>query len=405
MNILEKSIHNLIGDYPYIRKPVVSFYQRCMAIIPVKEQINNEKLTILPGYFFGFHDKKPWNKKDSFHLAHKFNAVAPCQKIENGPIEYGIFDGADFSNFISMGKTQAWNWQQGASLQWIGCTDDFVVNHIINGRAAALIHSISSDIKVQIPHHIASVDSTGTYGLSYCFARLGQGAKGYGYHLWLHPPLQSSLLVIDLQSLVVFKEITHEQIQAMYYDDSMRGAVKFFSHGLFSPSEKKFMFYYQWLDRINRKLSTRLFSFDIDNDQLYGYELDNCSHISWLGDDRILAYCKPKNAAWGYYSTKVAASDWLPIAQDISSDDGHPQCFSNSLKFITDTYPNRYRLQNLYLHDINSGSSKLLMKARIPFKYRHERRCDYHPRWDSKGTRISFDSAHTGVRSLCILKL
>lgn len=32
-------------------------------------------------------------------------------------------------------------------------------------------------------------------------------------------------------------------------------------------------------------------------------------------------------------------------------------------------------------------------------------KCDLHPRWDRKGKYVSFDSAHTGTRSLCTIAI
>ena len=73
MNKLEQIVHKMVGDYPFLRIPLVVLYQRTCSIIPSRnfEKVRLESCS--PGFFFGFHDKTPWSHDDSKLLAHRFD--------------------------------------------------------------------------------------------------------------------------------------------------------------------------------------------------------------------------------------------------------------------------------------------------------------------------------------------
>src|SRR4029079_7025782 len=88
------------------------------------------------------------------------------------------------------------------------------------------------------------------------------------------------------------------------------------------------------------------------------------------------------------------------------TSDGHPS-FSpvdNNI-FITDTYPDRYRLSTLILYACKSNMRIDLARLKQPLQFKNELRCDLHPRWNRSGTKICFDSAHSGMRSLCTIDI
>tara|TARA_B100000315_G_scaffold164802_1_gene153442 strand:- start:419 stop:622 length:204 start_codon:yes stop_codon:yes gene_type:complete len=62
-------------------------------------------------------------------------------------------------------------------------------------------------------------------------------------------------------------------------------------------------------------------------------------------------------------------------------------------------------MQSLIQYNDISNQSQVLAKLKAPFSFRNGIKCDLHPRWDRFGRNICFDSAHTGKRALCTLKL
>ena len=87
------------------------------------------------------------------------------------------------------------------------------------------------------------------------------------------------------------------------------------------------------------------------------------------------------------------------------STDGHPQVSRDGRWLVTDTYPNRHMQQQLILYDLKQHEKHVLLNTKVPFRYRYDERCDFHPRWNRDGTAICFDSAHTQKRSLCVMEI
>jgi hypothetical protein len=128
------------------------------------------------------------------------------------------------------------------------------------------------------------------------------------------------------------------------------------------------------------------------------------SHACWLDDSRILGYLQtPQNGA-AYQVLEDFKEGNRPVGAGILVSDGHPCVDSSGALLVTDTYPNRTRRQELIVYDLPNSSAAVLASLRIPYAFRNEFRCDFHPRWDRSGTMISFDSAHTGVRSHCTIQ-
>ena len=73
--------------------------------------------------------------------------------------------------------------------------------------------------------------------------------------------------------------------------------------------------------------------------------------------------------------------------------------------FISDTYPDKYGERKLFLFNIENNKEYILGKFNSPLKYRSDYRCDLHPRWNNDGTLVSFDSTHTNIRTLNIIKI
>jgi hypothetical protein len=407
MNHLEKLIHSAIGNFPFIRIPLVYSYQKILSLVPTKNyQI--DKTIEFPGFFYGFHDKCPWSYNDSYILAHKFDLNIPINKVEKFPIGIGVFkqNSKDFSNFTIISSSTAWNWQQGSSAQWIGDKDIIIFNDFMDNKCVSKIISVNGKIKDILPFHIANTTKDGTYAFTYSFARLGHGMPGYGYNFKAKlNEIELSNKTLSIMNLESGEKKTFFDIDSfarLRSKGKMEGSFGFFSHCISSPNSKRFVFLYRWIDRYSR-LNTRMYSVGIDGSKLFKFPIEDCSHIAWFDQNNILAYCKPKKANFHYYLIKDLDGRIKKIMDSQILSDGHPQVSKDCRYMLTDTYPDRFRNQFLKIFDIKSKKEIILTRYRIPFQYRLERRCDFHPRWNRSNNMICFDSSHNGVRSLCIL--
>jgi len=409
MNKIEQVVHSIAGEYPYLRIPLVAAYQRLCSIVPSTNFEITNLLACLPGYFFGFHDKCPWSYDNSRLLAHRFDTNTKPHQLEKSPIEVGYFENNDFDNYRVIGSTNAWNWQQGSSLQWAGRTQKIIYNDIEQGNCVAKIFDPDKNHYESLPYHVMAVSNDGRYALNCSFARLGEGMPGYGYNQQLTDdenellPDNECLRIIDLETHAVKGIVSLKDIAQIDPQDSMAGSYHFFSHCLFSPDDSRFVFFHRYL-RYNGVQVTRMFSSDLNGRNIWHFAGGYFSHIAWANNTNVLAYCKPPDRKTGFFYLEEFTGDITEIASELLTSDGHPQVSSDGKYILVDTYPDRYRNQRLKLYDVENNSSMLLVKYRIPFKFRYERRCDFHPRWNRDNSMICFDSAHNNVRSLCIMR-
>ena len=406
MNRLEQFVHKLVGDYPMLRIPLVTFYQRACSIFPSKNFEASTLIENYPGYFFGFHDKVPWSYDNSKLLAHHFDFKKKISQLESESIEVGYFEDGKY-RFV--GNTNAWNWQQGATLQWLGRSNKIVYNDVDQGKAIARLVDLETGNREVIQRHIMAVSGDGKLGLSCSFSRLGRGMPGYGYSTLEDRnendmlPSNEGFTINNLKDNTCRQIISLSEIVDIESNNLMRGAYHFFSHCLFSPDNKRFVFFHRFL-RNNGSLETRMFSSDLDGGNIWQFPGEKFSHIAWSSDSTILTYCKPRNKKIGFYFLEEFTGKVTAIVnQDITSD-GHPQVSNDGKYVLIDTYPDRCRNQRLMLYDIEKNNIKLLVKYKIPFKYRLERRCDFHPRWNRDSTLICYDSVHKNVRSLSVIR-
>jgi len=403
---LEQVVHKMVGDYPFLRIPLVSLYQRTCSIIPSWNFEMTGLEDCLPGYFFGFHDKKPWSHDNSKLLAHRFDVKKSTYQIEKGPIDVGYFEDNEYQ---LIGTTKAWNWQQGSTLQWVGNTNKVVYNDIEQGKCVARLVDLDTGANEAIQCHIMAVSNNGRYALSCSFARLGKGMSGYGYaqlsdnYEYDLLPDNEGLSIIDLENNAIRLVITLKEIAKIVPNNLMDAAYHFFTHCLFSPDDSRFVFFHRYL-RQNGILETRMFSFDLDGKNIWQFTGEKFSHIAWYNNSTVLAYCKPPTHKIGFYFLEEFTGKVTGIMNEITTSDGHPQVSCDGKFILIDTYPDRCRNQRLMLYDVEKKRSELLVKYKIPFKFRLERRCDFHPRWNRDNTMICFDSAHKNVRSLCVMR-
>jgi hypothetical protein len=411
VNSIERKIYDLVKSNPKIKNWVRDIYQRFFSFIPVK-QIGIENIKICkPGFFFGFHDKSPWSFDDRYLLANKFSI--PNRKINSSDsIEVGYFKDEDCNQFQPLAKTNSFNWQQGCMLQWVGKKNEIIFNSFDGRKHVSKVLDLSGKELKEFPLPIGAVSPDGKFALSYSFSRMAKYAPGYGYENLPNDniddmiPKGEGLSIVDLETQLVRKLFTINEIVAIDFEKSMENAHHYFTHCLFSPSGNKFVFYHRWIKNLNF-VKTRMISCDLDGSNKFIFPTNGMvSHIGWKDDKRIMAYCSTKEFGDAYTLFEIDKKEYFRIGEGSFTSDGHPS-FSpiDNNFFITDTYPDKFRLSSLFLFDCDSIKRYDLARLKQPMQFKQELRCDLHPRWNRAGTSICFDSAHRGKRALCVIKL
>ena len=85
--------------------------------------------------------------------------------------------------------------------------------------------------------------------------------------------------------------------------------------------------------------------------------------------------------------------------------DGHPMFNpKNKDLFVSDTYPNLFGLQKLFIFSLKQN--KVIWKRYIysPYRFRGISRCDLHPRWSNDGKKIFIDFIENANRNIGIFE-
>lgn len=411
MNSFEKVVYNRIKKFPFLKSLVRDTYQSAMLLFfpPKSKKESDYPITVLEGYFFGFHDKVPWSFDNSKLLAHRIINHKSVKCV--GHIEIGYFN-KDLNAFKTLATTSSWNWQQGSMLQWVN-NEEIIFNYWDGSYNRAKLIDLEGKVIKELDQPISNVSSCSNFGLSFSFDRLGKGMKGYGYQ---HSDLKDSLTAFESEdngiSLYDFRSnkfnmlFSVKDIANFKRENSMDGAYHFLTHTQFSPDSKRFLFLHRWQEKGGKRVNTRLLTSDLNGQNLFAFNSSGMvSHLTWFENNKILAYASTKKYGDSYtvFTDKSGAVEVL--SSRVFNSDGHPQfCASNNL-IVSDTYPNHRRMQQLFLMDIEGEKKKILGHFFSPPRFKEIFRCDLHPRWDRHGSMICFDSVHTGVRSVCIMKL
>ncbi len=415
MNKLELFIYNLVKNNPRLKRRIRDVYQRMCDLVPVKRTQSAYRIEVREDFFFGFHDKCPWSADNQMLLAHRF-AVPLRMPEPNDIVEVGYFSGPNYRDFKGVGSTRAWNWHQGAMLQWVGSSGNIAFNDYDGkGHVARIVNKVG-ELLLTLSIPVAAISPGGAKALSYSFARLHSSPHGYGYANGVDPeqesllPSKHGLRLIDIASGQTQLIFTVADIAKIQPEPSMAGAFHYFTHCQFSPSGERFVFFHRWQQRSNRQW-TRMLSCDLKGKNIFIFPTSGMvSHVAWQDNENILAYARTEKHGDKYYLFKDRTDEFSIIGEDSFNSDGHPSFSKDRRWIITDSYPDRFRVRYLILYDTKNKKRYNLAKLYSPRKYVGAKfedlfMCDLHPRWNRDATMACFDSAHTGTRALCTITL
>ncbi len=421
MNPLELAIYNTLKRKPRLKLAVRNVYQRMLDWIPQKKLVSSYPITGRPGFFFGFHDHSPFSPDNNCLAAGRFDLSQPIHMPEpNEELEIGIFMGKQFGQWNPITSTKAWNWHQGCKLQWLGSENKLIFNDHVDGRNIARVVSVDNSTQDAIlPSAVGSVSPSGSCAVGYSFDRVEKYMPGYGYRyetnrqdLSAEAPESDGIYLIDLQRQSFDLIINLKQLKNIKPESSMDKAYHYVSHTIFSPSSKRFAFLHRWIRGDVTKRWSRIVTADLRGENIRIFPTkDMASHMGWRNENELLAYCRLRNNKDCY----VLFLDKNPVTYSVLgsrsfNSDGHPAWSADQRYFLTDTYPDRFRMQYLILYDIvkhlryNLARLKTYRKFATINPYCHWS-CDLHPRWDHTGRFICFDATYSGQRALCTIDL
>ena len=251
-------------------------------------------ITNPPGHhFFGFHDLPAWNFSDNKLLCLEVGTInRPPLPGENAGVGY-VSLGGDFRH---VGETCAFNYPQGARMQWVGDSENFIVNNRFENQWGCDLYDSESDKLLErypFSCHCLHADGQTTFSINY--SRLHRlGVYGYagledktageaipdndGISVGDMKTGKSELL-ISISDVANYPEKMSHQPYGHHY----------LTHLLLNPSNTRLAFLHRY-PLADGGLITRLMTIGVDGNDLRCLATGFLSHFDWKDDHSIFIF-------------------------------------------------------------------------------------------------------------------
>ncbi len=369
-------------------------------------------------YFYGYYDNPAWSRDGKWHLAHrvKFWDRLPAA---NDKAEIGLIRLND-DEFQPIAETSAWNFQQGAMLQWnpLKPNEEILFNiRCGEGYCGAVLNVYTGQQRL-LEKPIANVDPTGKYALSVSFDRMFQFRPGYGYCSNLTDavreaadadhPHDDGVWRVDLTSgrseLILSLHQIWEFTKAAFHGQNQKILI---NHINFNTDGTRFVMLVRNFPKPGERWSTAAVTANADGSDLHlllDYSL--VSHYHWKDRDHLVIFCKhPASGTNGLYVLKDRTNEIEAVDSRFFVFDGHCSYSPDRKWLLYDSYPDKDSFRHLYLYDLEAKTWLSLGSFYSDPISTGDYRCDLHPRWNAAGTAVSFDSTHEGQRHIYMMDL
>lgn len=361
-------------------------------------------------YFFGYYDLHPYDKGGERHLAHRVQFADRLPEKED-ICEVGFIEIKN-RRFVKVGETTAWNFQQGAFLNWFD-EKSIVYNAFVEDKLCSVVKDLEGNTVKVIPFPIASISEDKKWGLSINFARIYTFRPGYGYvgatdlYADEKAPAQDGVYLVNMQSgegelLISYAELARKYPQSPYTDDKL-----VINHVTFNPSASKFIMLLRNRPENGGKRGTQVLVIGVDKtvQKLTDYQVN--SHYSWKNDEEFVIWSVLEEGK-GIYFFNVKTGERSRLDNEIlDKDDIHCLFSPNGACFIGDSYPYVDGYRHIYKYNFKDGSVEDLIKMKHDEPKIGDIRCDLHARFYEDCKRISFDSycgEHRAIYQLSLEK-
>ena len=366
------------------------------------------RLTNQPGFhWFGYYDKLQFDPSGRFVLGQQvsFEHRSPTADDE---IRIGVIDTQDNDRWREIGRTHAWNWQQGSMLQWLPKSKSKLMwNDRVGNQFVCRIFDIANNKIETIPTPVYNLSPDGKYGIAPDFRRLNDCRPGYGYAGIPDPnryklvPDDAGLWRIEMKSgkqklLIPFSAAVAVPNREPY----SKGAKHWFNHLLFSPDSERFIFLHRWRgEKEGKGFSTRMFTANKDGLDLYNLDpYGKTSHFIWRDPQSVLAWAwHPIEGSERFFLYRDKTEKVEVVGRDVMTVNGHCAYLPGNRWILNDTYPGKDRLQHLYIYEVSSGKRVPIADLLSPAEYAGEWRTDLHPRFSPDGKKLCIDSTHESL--------
>jgi hypothetical protein len=375
-------------------------------------QTDSEMKIITPDdgyhYFFAYYDMRATGETGR-HLCHRvkfFDRIPTAEDVaEIGYLEDG--------KFVRIAETTAWNFQQGAMLQYHPYLENTVYYNVCeNGRFMTVTHNFVTGEKQYTDRATACVSPDGKWGLAVNFGRIFAFRPGYGYAGFVDEgaeiaaPADDGVFLVNMETGKSELIASYERIAPMCGLEV--GKKVLVNHITFSPNSDRYvMLFRSFPEPVNGKMEwkTSLITGDRAGNLHVVLPAGMFSHYDWKNDEELLIYCAVEGKK-GMYLVNVQTGAWHryddPFFEGKGNRDIHCSLSPDGNYIIGDSYPlNDYR--QLLAYSLKSGEMRVLAESYRPVDIRDDFRCDLHARFVWGGKAITFDTVHDHKREIVYL--
>ncbi len=366
-------------------------------------------------HWFGYYDKLEFDPTNRYVLSNEVDFEGRTPRADD-TIRVGMVDTDSNDNWIELGTSNAWGWQQGCMLQWRPQSDlEVVWNDREGERYVCRIKNVKTSETRTLPRPIYALSPDGKWAITADFARIQRMRPGYGYvglegqYPQERAPENSGVWKMNLEtgeSQLIFSLADAAKID--YRGKQLSDKWNYFNHLLISPDSNRFIVLHRWRDSTGSgpnaeptgRFTTRMFTVNMDGSERYildpsGYT----SHFIWRDAQHVCAWTRPAGSKDAFYLFKDRTDEVEIVGEGVMTRNGHNTYVPNTDYewILNDTYPDkRTREQKPYLFHVPTGRKVELGGFRSPPEYTGEWRCDTHPRSSNDGKLVAIDSPHTG---------
>lgn len=422
MTTIERYIYDLVKSKPWLKDLLRNIYQSVFDMLPRKKEYFAKEYQYREHFFLGFHDVQPFPPDGTKVIAQRAD-IEGHMPTENDVLHVGYFDFTDgqLGDFHPIADSYAWNFHKGCRLQWLDNTH-IVFNTRKQKKPFAIIYDITRGEAQELSFPIDSVCPGGKFATTQSYERLEYLMPGYGYLYTKDDgfcdekaPEKTGLFLLDLHTqnreLIFSIADMRDDVKDAY--PLAQQAFHYITHSSFSTDGRYIACLHRFVQLSDLDArTTRLVIYDTVTKTRFALPTEGMvSHYAWNTENQIVAYCRingiDTHALFTIKDNQCIGAQ--PIAHDRLNSDGH-QSWINSNDFITDTYPDKYRMAKLHIVNCTTEETTCLVNIYSPKQFQTKSMynhiaCDLHPRVSHDGKYVCYDSPRTGIRSLYIMKI
>jgi hypothetical protein len=306
--------------------------------------------------------------------------------------EIGVIDLQNGFKWTQIGETTAWNWQQGARLQWRPGSDEILWNDRSEdgARYVCRVYNFKTGERRTLPRPIYTPSPDGATALTHDFERMKHGGTPYvgipDRYAGQVAPKETGIWKMDLNTGAATLLVSLGEMTRFAYPDGppAKGCLYIFREG-WNPSGSRFIAFVKDPDNGY----DRAFSVAADGTDIRALQ-NRPSHHEWRDDANILD-------GRGYYLYRDDGTAKATGRLFDCSQNGHVAYIPGPGGdwIVSDTYAiDGY--QYLFMYHIPTARFVLLAKLKSTAPT-NTYRVDLHPRLSRSVRRISIDATHEGL--------